>query len=100
MLAVISTYFVRRRSLVLGISACGTATGGLVFPSMARQLLPSIGFPWTIRAIGFVQVAVITVANLLVRTRIKPRKSGPLVDWAAFKELEYTFYAAGAYFVS
>ncbi|ATY64748.1 Major facilitator superfamily general substrate transporter [Cordyceps militaris] len=97
-LAVLSTYFHRRRALALGIAACGSATGGLVFPSMVRQLLPRVGFPWTVRAIGFVQIAVIAVANLGIRTRIRPRKTGPIVEWPAFQELEYTFYAAAAFF--
>ncbi|OAQ96896.1 hypothetical protein LLEC1_00572 [Akanthomyces lecanii] len=43
-------------------------------------------------------VAVIAVANVGVRTRIRPRKTGPMVEWQAFKELEYTFYAAAAFF--
>lgn len=97
-LAVLSTYFLRRRALVFGVAACGSATGGLVFPSMVRQLLPSAGFPWTVRAIGFLQVATMAVANLLARPRIKPRRTGPAVEWSAFGELEYTFYTAGAFF--
>lgn len=77
-LTVLSTYFVRRRALVLGIASCGTATDGLVFPSMVRQLLPMVGFPWTIRAIGLVQLVVMATANLVARPRIKPRRTGPL----------------------
>ncbi|RSL65565.1 hypothetical protein CEP53_003623 [Fusarium sp. AF-6] len=34
-LAVVSTYFKRRRSLAFGITATGSASGGLIFPSMA-----------------------------------------------------------------
>ncbi|POR35097.1 MFS monocarboxylate transporter, putative, partial [Tolypocladium paradoxum] len=97
-LAVLSTYFLRRRGIAIGIAACGTVSGGLVFPSMVRQLLPSAGLPWTLRAIGFVQVATMVVANLLARPRIKPRGTGPMVEWSAFKELGYIFYAAGAFF--
>lgn len=98
-LAVLSTYFLRRRALALGIAACGSVTGGLIFPGMVRQMLPWAGFPWTVRAIGFVQLATMILANFLARPRIKPRKAGPLVEWSAFLELEYTFYAAGAFFV-
>ncbi|CAM1503666.1 Fc.00g012570.m01.CDS01 [Cosmosporella sp. VM-42] len=98
LLAIVSTYFQKKRALALGIGACGSATGGLVFPSMVRQLLPRVGFARTIRAIGFIQLATLAIAYLLVKPRIKPRKSGPLVEWAAFKELEYTFYAAGSFF--
>ena len=98
-LAVLSTYFLRRRALALGIAACGSATGGLVFPSMVRQLLPRIGFAWTVRAIGFVQVATTIVAFFIARPRIQPRKAGPIADLSAFKDLQYTFYAAAAFCV-
>lgn len=98
-LALLSTYFLQRRSIAIGIAASGSVTGGLVFPIMARQLLPKIGFPWTIRAIGFIQLGMLVVANILAKPRIKPRKSGPLVEFRAFLEMEYTFYAMAAFFV-
>ena len=99
-MAVVSTYFDRRRAIALGVVACGSATGGLVFPTIVRQLLPQIGFPWTIRVIGFIQVSTMLVVNLLARPRVKPRKAGPIVDWDAFKDPAYTLFAAGAFFVS
>jgi hypothetical protein len=70
-----------------------------VFPSMVRTLLPVIGFTWTVRAIGFVQLAALAVVCWLLRTRIPRRESGPLVEWQAFRELEYVFYVAGGFFV-
>lgn len=98
--STVSTYFSTKRGLAIGISACGSATGGLIFPAMARQLLPTVGFGWTVRAIGFVQAFGLVVANWVLRTRVPPRKTGTLVDWAVFEELEYTFYAAGSFTVS
>ena len=98
-LATMSTYFSKRRSLAIGIAATGSATGGLVFPSIVRQLLPSIGFPWTMRVIGFVQLATLLVACIGLRTRLPPRSSGKLIEWSAFREREYAFYAAGSFFV-
>lgn len=99
-MTIMSTYFARRRSLALGIVASGGATGGLIFPTMARQLIPSSGFPWTMRAIGFVQLVGLVVSNIFLRPRIPPRRTGALVEWTAFKDLEYTFYAIGSFFVS
>lgn len=98
--ATVSTYFSKKRGLAIGMTACGSATGGLIFPAMARQLLPTAGFPWTIRAIGFIQLTSLVVANIGLKRRIPPRKAGALVEWAAFQELEYTFFAAGSFTVS
>lgn len=79
--ATVATYFSTRRRLAIGISACGSATGGLVFPAMARQLLGGpTGFAWTVRAVALVQAAGFVVANLVLRTRVPPRRTGALVD--------------------
>ncbi|KAK0724146.1 major facilitator superfamily transporter [Lasiosphaeris hirsuta] len=96
-MVTVSTYFSARRNLAIGVVASGTATGGLVFPAMARQLLPAVGFPWAMRAIGFVQLACLVVAGVFLRPRLRPRKAGPLLELGAFKELEYTFYTMGSF---
>lgn len=98
-LAVVSTYFHKRRAIALGITASGSVTGGLVFLSMVRELLPRIGFAWTLRCIGLLQVVLLVGANVTLKPRIPPRRGGQIIDWPAFKELEYTFYACGAFCV-
>ncbi|KAI0893157.1 MFS general substrate transporter [Annulohypoxylon nitens] len=97
-ISTVSTYFSKKRSLAIGITACGSVSGGLIFPAMARQLLPSVGFGWAVRAIGFVQLGTLCFAILFMKSRLPPRRAGSLVEWPAFKELEYTFYAAGMFF--
>lgn len=96
-MAVVSTYFHKKRALAMGIAACGSVTGGLIFPSMARTLLPTIGFGWTMRAIGFIQLGTLTLAIAFIKPRVAPTTSTLLVDWPAFKESEYTLYAIGSF---
>ncbi|KAK7227149.1 hypothetical protein V2G26_015152 [Clonostachys chloroleuca] len=96
-LALVSTYFLKRRAIAIGITAAGGVTGGVIFPVMARQLLPKIGFPWTIRAIALVQLVCLAISNILAKPRIKPRRQGPIIEIQAFKELEYTSYAVAAF---
>ncbi|KAK1673101.1 major facilitator superfamily transporter [Colletotrichum godetiae] len=96
-LSTASTYFDKKRALALGFVSIGSSTGGLIYPSMVRQLLPSIGFGWTIRAIAFVQAGTLVISFIFLKPRVKPRKAGSIVEWAAFKELEYTFYAIGSF---
>ena len=94
-LTVLSTYFTTKRSLAIGIGASGSATGGLIFPVIVQQLLNEIGFAWTVRVVGFVMLAMQIVAVAFLKQRLPPRKSGPMVEWAAFRELPYTLFATG-----
>ena len=57
-MSLITTYFARNRSVALAIMASGSATGGLLYPTIVRQLLPAIGFAWTVRVMGFIMLAV------------------------------------------
>lgn len=94
-LALLSTYFTKKRALAIAIAASGTSTGGLVYPVIVQQLLPKIGFGWTVRVLGFVMLATQATALAFIKTRLPPRKSGPLVEWGAFKELPYSLFSIG-----
>lgn len=97
-IANVSSYFTTKRTMAISLGACGGAVGGIIFPLMARQLLPHISLGWTLRAMGLVQLVAYVIVHLLVRTRLPPRKSGALVDWPAFKELPYSLFAVGMFF--
>ena len=98
-LAVVSTYFSKRRSFAIGIGASGTATGGLVYPVIVQQLLPKIGFAWTVRIQAFVMLTVSLITLAFFKTRLPPRKSGPIVEWSAFKELSYDLFTIGMFLI-
>ncbi|GAB0137268.1 hypothetical protein EsDP_00005541 [Epichloe bromicola] len=94
---IISTYFARRRVFAVTAAATGTSTGGIIFPAMIQYLIPKIGFPWAVRCVGFVVLVMMVIVLVLLRTRIPPRKSGPLVEWAAFKEPSYMLFTFGIF---
>ncbi|KAJ6153807.1 hypothetical protein N7470_006766 [Penicillium chermesinum] len=96
-LALISTYFVKRRGIALGITASGSATGGLVFPAVVMRLLPTIGYGWTMRTLGFITLVTLLPCLLFFKQRLPPRASGPLVELAAFKETTYLLFAVGMF---
>ncbi|KAH1508203.1 hypothetical protein KXX06_008239, partial [Aspergillus fumigatus] len=95
--ALMATYFTTKRALAIGIVACGSATGGLVFPAVVVRLLPQVGYAWTMRVLGFITLATLLPPVVFLKQRLPPRKSGPLVEWAAFKELPYLFFAIGMF---
>ncbi|XRM43451.1 hypothetical protein ABZX51_006628 [Aspergillus tubingensis] len=96
-LSVTSTYFAKRKMLAVGICACGSATGGLIFTVMFQHLIPQIGYGWTMRVFGFFTLACLIICNILARPRVPPRKTGPLIELAAFKEPSYTLFAVGIF---
>lgn len=85
-ISLISTYFVKRRALALAFVLSGSSAGGVVFPVIFQQLMPLLGFAWTVRIIGFVVLALYAIVLCLARTRINPRASGPFLDLQSFKE--------------
>ncbi|TVY81309.1 Aspyridones efflux protein apdF [Lachnellula suecica] len=97
-LTILSTYFSKKRSLAIGIAAAGSATGGMIFPAMVQQLLPRIGFAWTMRSLGFIQLGCLIICNIGIKPRVPPRRTGELVDWASFKEVPYVLFAIGMFF--
>ncbi|KAH0543281.1 hypothetical protein FGG08_002344 [Glutinoglossum americanum] len=96
-LALLSTYFSKKRGLAIGIVASGSATGGLVFPALVQQLLPRVGFPWTVRIMGFIVAGTLIIAGIFIRARLPPRRAGPLVEWVAFKEVPYVLFSIGMF---
>ena len=94
---LISTYFLKKRALAISGIANGFVTGGVVYTIIARQLLYRIGFAWTCRAMGFVMLANAAIILSLARTRIPPRVTGPLIEFAAFKEASYDLFSLGMF---
>ncbi|KAI0025890.1 putative MFS monocarboxylate transporter [Xylariomycetidae sp. FL0641] len=54
------------RALAMGLMACGSSVGGIVYALMFRYLEPSIGFPWAVRSIAFLMLGTYLVAFLVL----------------------------------
>ncbi|KAM0749521.1 MFS general substrate transporter [Meredithblackwellia eburnea MCA 4105] len=73
-ISCVGSYFLKKRSLVLGCVAAGAAAGATIFPILLNHLVPKIGFAGSVRVIGYIQTACLIAANLLMRPRDLPRK--------------------------
>ncbi|PYI30806.1 MFS monocarboxylate transporter [Aspergillus indologenus CBS 114.80] len=96
-IALIPTYFTKKRAIAIGITASGSATGGLVFPAVVMRLLPQIGYGWTVRTLGFISLATLTPCLIFLQQRLPPRRSGPLIELTAFRETSYALFALGMF---
>lgn len=100
MFAVMSPYFSARRGLAIGITTCGSCTGGLVYSAIMRQLIPTLGFPWTMRVIALIQLVTLGMANVCLRPRTKVQKATSWVDWTAFEDFRFNYYTVSVFLVS
>lgn len=84
--AIVGTYFSTRRSTALGLAATGSCIGGIVYPIAFRRLIDDIGFGWAVRVIGFIMLATLIVSIFVMKPRLPPRKSGPLINYEALHD--------------
>ena len=98
-MSLVATYFAKRRGLALGLVTVGNSVGGMVYPTVVRQLLPQVGFGWTVRVLGFINVVCLTIVIAFCKPRLPPRKSGPLWDADSLKDVPYILFVLGICFL-
>lgn len=97
-MGVTATWFSKRRSFAMGIASTGNSFGGMVYPVIVRELIPKVGFAWTVRVIGFVNTGLLACIIVLMRPRLPPRPSDALIDFSAFRELPFSLFVIGVFF--
>ena len=66
---------------------------------MVQRLIDSAGFPWAMRAAGFLILGMLIFANLTVKSRIPPtpRPWSPMDFVVPFKELPFSLTVVSAF---
>ncbi|KAI0024611.1 putative monocarboxylate permease [Xylariomycetidae sp. FL0641] len=96
--AIVGTYFTTRRSTAMGLAATGSSLGGIVYPVALKKLIGAVGFPWAVRAMAFIMLGTLAVAVAVMRPRLPPRKSGPLVDVDALRSPVFATWLLAVFF--
>jgi len=97
-LSCVAHWFKKRRSLAYGVVATGSSIGGTLFPIVVHNLIPRVGFPWTMRIFGFIVFLLVGVGNLILRRRLPPvNVSGGLFNLKAFKYLPFTVFVLAGF---
>ncbi|KAK7685973.1 hypothetical protein QCA50_010783 [Cerrena zonata] len=97
-LTVVSHWFNKKRGAALGLVSIGSSLGGTIFPIAARNLITAVGFKWTMRILGFIVMFGLIICNLLVTTRLPPRKvTGPFMDFEMFRYKPFAVYCVATF---
>ncbi|KUJ08680.1 MFS general substrate transporter [Mollisia scopiformis] len=90
--AILPPYFKRKLGLAVGLAASGSSFGGIIYPIVVYRLIDRIGFPWTVRVIGFIALGTLLIPVAVMKMRFKPPKARALIDWNAFTDVGYMFF--------
>jgi len=92
-----STWFTNRRGAALGVVVCGSSIGSVIYPITLEKLLPQIGFGWTVRVVALIQLITLTIPLTVLKSRLPPRKMGPLIEPKAFSQKSYSLFTAAGF---
>ena len=129
-------WFKHKLGLALGTMALGSSLSGTLYPIIVKNLMEKIGqvpslffgplyplitsprFQWTMRVLGFIELALLSVqlvvsrfssfrwpplrADIIVQTvdrRLPPKpRKGPFIDFSVFRNVPFSIYTASSFF--
>ncbi|KAK0666723.1 major facilitator superfamily domain-containing protein [Cercophora samala] len=99
----IAHFFNVRRGFATGIASTAGGIGGVIFPIVLRELLPTIGFNWSSRVLALIMLGLAIPANLFIKTRLPPAKGEKVQsvwpDFSVFKDARFACAALGVFFM-
>lgn len=74
MLALVGQHIKIKRGTAMGIVLGGSSLGGVVWPIVINELLThsNVGFPWTMRIVGFIMLPLLLISCLCCRPAPTP----------------------------
>lgn len=98
-MAAAPQYFEKKRAPVMGLGIAGSSIGGVVIPIALSKMLTetNLGFGWSVRVVGFVIMAVLLPAVMMIKARLPPRKKSFFLP-SAFKEKAYVSLIIAGFF--
>ena len=96
-LGIAAHYFQAKRPLAIGIVSAGASLGAVVHPIMLNKLFySSLGFHNSVRANAGMNLGLLIIANLLMRTRLPSKGKGAFVPVREFvRDIPYLFAVIG-----
>lgn len=70
-LGSVSHWFNKKRASALGVCSIGGSLGGVIWPLMLRSALPTIGYAWSVRTLGFAGIFLLGLGCIFTKDRIR-----------------------------
>ncbi|KAJ6549934.1 MFS general substrate transporter [Mycena capillaripes] len=100
-LSSVSTYFCKYRATALGVVACGSSFGGVMYPIMLERLFQLVGFGWGVRISGLLSGVVCCIAIATVTRYAPPKPRGATCSISElFTDSRFVLLATGSCFVA
>ncbi|KAF8469766.1 major facilitator superfamily domain-containing protein [Kalaharituber pfeilii] len=78
--ALAASYFKRKRGFAISLCSLGGSVGGMIYPIIIRNMLPKLGYHWTLRAFALIVSCFLMIACLLVKQRTETIDQRPARD--------------------
>ncbi|KAL5319882.1 hypothetical protein ACEPPN_012940 [Leptodophora sp. 'Broadleaf-Isolate-01'] len=107
-ITLINASFSGNRTLALGLATSGTSIAGIVYPIILSRLMPTVGFAWSTRILGFITLGelIIALAIMLPYTKRAERKTDEatsfseiFLDKTAFKDPAFLALSVAFFFM-
>ncbi|THH28773.1 hypothetical protein EUX98_g5413 [Antrodiella citrinella] len=92
-------YYDKKRGTMMGVATTGSSVGAVFFPIALNKLIPVVGFPWAVRIVGFICLALAIPMVLVTKARLPRRKFvgwRNVVDFGGLRDIQYVLWTLGA----
>ncbi|GAP91334.1 putative FAD monooxygenase [Rosellinia necatrix] len=93
--AIPSMWFTTKLPLANGIAASGSGVGGIILPILIRNLLPKVGFGWTVRVITLIIIVTLGISNIILRGPSGSKQRRKLIHRSSLSDWPYVTFVIG-----
>ncbi|KAI1356407.1 MFS transporter, MCP family, solute carrier family 16, member 10 [Xylaria sp. FL0043] len=100
-LSLIGDTFKARRAKAMALVTSGIALGGVIYTIVFLQLIPKLGFPWTVRIIGFICLFayILAIPALSVHPIKASGRARTLFDPSVLRDVPFLCFALAQFFI-
>ncbi|KAH0379841.1 MFS general substrate transporter, partial [Aureobasidium melanogenum] len=98
-ISIVGHYFFKKRAMAMSLASSGSPLGGIIYPIILNNLIPSIGFGWAQRVCGILSLFLLGIAALTLRPLDSIRRKNNFILLEAFKKPAYSIQVAALFLV-